>query len=278
MIIITVGCHVSLSFTSEYRLLGHVCSYITLSKSYSNLPEFDFSTTTPLVVLPANLISVKESMVILKELYDNLQIKSKNCVRVGVLSRNSPALSFYIPEEHKADFITGYYTMPHMIEAYYSQVEDQQIRNYFPPSKSYVSQCKLVGTPTVSDDEGFKFVLNVPNYAWTLPRDDDFVEQKVANLVTLFLRDCTGSEHQIFNDKQHYLRIMLYQDSAVGMPYARIYLRDIDTCTYPSHKEHLKACPIGTLPIEINYATRGHFFRVVQSEWNDKDVYTILEY
>lgn len=278
MIDITLGCNVTMTVDSEYCLIGNIFAYIALSEIKDDLPEFDIVTSDPFLVLPVNLISVKDSMTFLKKLYDDFQTNSPDGVEVMPLTEKMQTKTFSIPNEHIKEFITGYYAMPDMLTAFYEIANEKQIRDHFPPSIVFIEKAILVGTPTEPDNEGFKFILDVPNYTWIIQPNVLFVEQMVSNLVALFLRDCTESDHHLLNDKHHYLRFMLYQDSEKGNPYVRGYLRNIDNCRYTSHQNHLRSCPAGTLPLEINYSSRGYFLRIVQTEWNNKNVSTILEF
>lgn len=142
-----------------------------------------------------------------------------------------------------------------------------------------LTKCKLVRNPNENVENTKSFQLKVPCYLWDLPIEDySYKEQEVSNMINLFLRDCFDEDHKLLLGNNYYLRIMPYQDNPNSERYVYMYLRNIDMCTYDSHKLALRSLGKDRLPCEINYPSRGYFFSFPVDQWKSKYVNDIKEF
>lgn len=278
-IVITIGGRLTTELHSEDQLLGCICSYLSIMDVFQDIPDLEITARTQFTRLPINLISVKESLDELQVIYNNLQKITGDSIQVIPLGLAGPILtakSFNINPNDGNDFIDGYYMMPQMINAYFSRGNSvySTIRDEFSPQPEFINRAKLINTPnntpSVSD---FKFHLKVPSYVWVIPKEDDiYLEQITTNLINLFLRDCSETDHNLLKTKDYYLRFLQYQDGPDTQRYVYGYLRQISNCTYSSHMKILRSCPDKYLPCEINTSTKGYFFMFPETEWMNNNV------
>lgn len=144
----------------------------------------------------------------------------------------------------------------------------------------YINKTKFISGPSDNIKNKRNFQLGIPCYLWDLPilNDEIYMEQNVSNSVNLFLTKCTEKDHLLVLGKKHYLRILQYQDNPTSDRYVYMYLREIETCTFESHKLALKTVPKDKLACEICSSKRGFFFEFPSKECNEKNVVHINQF
>ena len=169
-------------------------------------------------------------------------------------------------------------------------VKDKSVKNVeveykddFSPDLKFLSKSVLKHSPKDGICRKTRLGLSVPAYVWDMPRmkEDSFHEQITSNMISLFLRDCSDDDHQRLINSQSYLRIFLYQDAPDSNPYSYSYIRNIEECTYPSHKfslTEIKKLPGNLLPCEINFGNQGFFYYFTRKEWMTKSVDHLSSY
>lgn len=277
-ITITIGGKLTKHLKNENELLGCICSYISLLTVFQDIPDVEISKSIKFTKLPNDIISIRQSIDSLNVLYNNLQHVDKEYIEIIPLDERLTPKKFNIDPKCE-DFMMGYYELAPMINEYYNMGEiDYSLYNdEFPPDYKLLNTIKLIGTPIKPlplENKNYNFHLKIPAYLWTFTQNpiNTYFEQITSNLINLFIRDCSDEDHKLLLTKEYYLRFLQYQDGPNTSRYAYGYLRKISDCTYTSHKDILKLCPLNMLPCEINTASNGYFYRFPVDEWINKKV------
>ena len=117
------------------------------------------------------------------------------------------------------------------------------------------------------------------SYCWDFPKNItlSFTDEILALLlINSYLRDCSDDEHKLLTKKTTYLRFMIFQDETNELPnsypYIYGYLREINNCSFESHKNFLNSIDSDYLPCEINYSTYAIFVLILIKEWISKNI------
>lgn len=270
---ITIGGRLYRQLNSEDELLGSVCCYLSIYEANSQISDIEVSSNVKFVLLPNNLTSFKKSLTELQAIHDKLQVVDTERTKVLPISSLVKRQKYYINPDD-IDFTSGYYGLLRMIAAF-QKMEDINYTEYedeFSADTDFMSKCELISTPvSPNTSNSFRFTMKSPAYLWILPNVKvEYTEQLISNLINLYLQHCTSEERDLLKEDR-YLRFMIYQDNPYSVSYVYGYLRPIAECTYQSHKDILRSCPVGYLPCEIT--TRiGYFCIFPQTEWNNNKV------
>ena len=267
---------------SEERLIGMFCAIIN---THGLTPEHDISVirtmdskNTEYLKNFENKFTMKHNYKQILELCNNLQQSTESdCSYVELFSKNDSekGYKYYISEDISEEFTKGYFWYKRYNELFEgSGTKISEIDHY-------VSESTLVRTPGTKSniDPKYEMALKVPAYLWDIPKIDHIPEKiLVSYLIALFLRDCSLIDYKKLENNKTYLRFMMYQDSDTESdPYVYAYIRDIDNCTFSSHKNILLSCPVDKLPCEVNLGiSRGFFYMFPIDEWNNKSVMSII--
>lgn len=263
---------------SEYELVGILC-YMCHNELLPLPFDVDISIYSKPMLVPD---TIPKSCSLVSH-YTNIQsfcnslMLANNYPSLDV-NINSKYFKYYINPNETQDFVDGYTFMIHYMKASFKDFvpKSQNYKDHWPSNPEYVQSCTLVAVPG-EIVTGKEFKLSKPAYLWDLPKDNVYIEQLVSNLIALFLRDAHADDcNRLLNDST-YLRFMLYQDAPDTCTYAYAYIRDIDECTYLSHKKVLTLQRAnGThLPCEVNTGKTGHFFEILKSEFSNRCVTNI---
>jgi hypothetical protein len=191
---------------------------------------------------------------------------------------------YYLAEKYHGEFMSGYVDINGLIKTYvespninYADEPEIDYKDDWSPDSKFLENSTLVTVPSDGVNKIKLQGLKIAAYVWDLPKiTNTHQEQLTANLVGLFLRDCSNEDHIRLMDKKSYLRFHLYQDGPDTLPqycpYVYGYIRHIDDCTYQSHKDILYSIPHDKLPCEINISKTGFFYIIASEEWKDKSI------
>lgn len=273
------------SEVSEPHLCGILCCMVHMFK---DKPLFDIEVSfagRKKELLPKSFpkcwtLSTQIQNVI--EYCENLQ--KNGDPPMTVVSVDSGTLSYNIRGEDRPEFMLGFLSMDKFIKAVLENETCEEVEeendggvSEFAADSIFLSQSTLKKTVRDEPDLTRTHKLSVPAFLWDLPKITNiYQEQLASNLIALFLRDCSDDEHQKLIKKKSYLRFHLYQDESDGLPdsrpYVYGYIRNIDICTFKSHREALTSIPIDELPCEVNLSTNAFFWRFPVNEWLNKSV------
>lgn len=297
----------------EYDLIGMICAATSIFNGAikSKLPfDIEVSLTKKPEILPiewGRSWTYNNKYSDIMKFCDKLQTEITDSY-VGVIpifceptQNNRPEVRYYLPKSRESDFdlksednndhciefIRGYnYLNSAILDALNDdiiyiteEVENPEYKDDWSTDKNYLNLCKLSNTPNDGVITTRVHGLSVPSYIWDIPKINEiYQEQLAANLLGLFLRDCSEEHHQYLLNKKSYLRFYLYQDAPDSYPYVYAYIRQIDNCTYQSHKNSLNSIEKDKLPCEVNLATKGYFWKFPVDEWKTKSIQHIEQF
>lgn len=289
---------------SEAELIGILCKMVDNIVKCQPIVDIEISITKEPTLIPTSL---GRSFTLLQKMQDIVNFCQKlhepngTQVRLEVTpvysdGRSSQDTAYYIPENFFTDFMGGYMLMNNIFlnssnSEEESEEDDIDYKDDWTPNSEFLGRCLLVNTPRDPINTSRNFGLTISSYLWDLPKISSipqassidlaktagiYQEQLAANLIGLFLRDCSEEDHVLLMSGDTFLRFMLHQDEPDNLPhshpYVHGYVRSISECTYPSHQAALRSCPKDFLPCEICYNDRGFFYKFPLAEWQLKDM------
>lgn len=284
-----VGAYGHWKDCTEYELVGILCAAVSIFPNGTPV-DVEISLHKPHQVIPpiwGRSYSYNHKLKEIKNFCESLNNHNGGCKLVVIPLYPDGTLgvevAYYIPEDKSSEFMSGYTYLNELIntERVINKEDHVDYVDTWTPDETFIKTANLVKTTKDPILTGRHFEMQCPAYLWDLPKTGSrYQEQLVADLLELFLHNVLEEDNEKLIYGKTFIRFMLYQEESDELPhshpYVYVYVKNIDECTYASHKKALINVPEGYFACEICYPKRGFFYMFPQSEWSDGSIKHVI--